>query len=341
MMLERRGPLKGREKAAILLISLGPDLSAAVLKHLREPDIDALTLEIAATRRVSQDIRDQVLQEFYEMCIAQEYLDEGGIEYAKVVLEKALGPQRASDVLARLTASLEVRPFDFTRKADPGQLVNFLSGESPQTIALVLSYMNPAQAAQVMSALEPEIQVDVARRIATMDRTIPDLVKEVERVLERRIVSTVGGRDYAQAGGIQAIVDILNQVDRQTEKTILNSLEMDNPELADEIKRRMFLFEDIVYLDDRSIQRFLREVDLQRDLPLALKNASEEVKTKIFRNMSSRAVEMLKENIAYLGPVRLRDVDEAQQRIVSLIRRLEEQGEIILGRGRGGEEIIV
>lgn len=341
MMLERRGPLKGREKAAILLISLGPDLSAAVLKHLREADIDALTLEIAATRRVSQDVRDQVLQEFYEMCIAQEYLDEGGIEYAKVVLEKALGPQKASDVLARLTASLEVRPFDFTRRADPSQLVNFLSGESPQTIALVLSYMNPAQAAQVLSALEPEVQVDVAKRIATMDRTIPDLVKEVERVLERRIVSAVGGRDYAQAGGIQTIVDILNQVDRQTEKTILNSLEMDNPELADEIKRRMFLFEDIVYLDDRSVQRFLREVDLQRDLPLALKNASEEVKAKIFRNMSSRAVEMLKENIAYLGPVRLRDVDEAQQRIVSLIRRLEEQGEIILGRGRGGEEIIV
>ncbi|MBE3518699.1 MAG: flagellar motor switch protein FliG [Firmicutes bacterium] len=340
-MLERRGPLKGREKAAILLISLGPDLSAAVLKHLREADIDALTLEIAATRRVSQDVRDQVLQEFYEMCIAQEYLDEGGIEYAKVVLEKALGPQKASDVLARLTASLEVRPFDFTRRADPSQLVNFLSGESPQTIALVLSYMNPAQAAQVLSALEPEVQVDVAKRIATMDRTIPDLVKEVERVLERRIVSAVGGRDYAQAGGIQTIVDILNQVDRQTEKTILNSLEMDNPELADEIKRRMFLFEDIVYLDDRSVQRFLREVDLQRDLPLALKNASEEVKAKIFRNMSSRAVEMLKENIAYLGPVRLRDVDEAQQRIVSLIRRLEEQGEIILGRGRGGEEIIV
>ena len=341
MMLERRGPLKGREKAAILLISLGPDLSASVMKHLRETDIDALTLEIAATRRVSQDTRDQVLQEFYEMCMAQEYIDEGGIEYAKVVLEKALGPQKAADVLARLTASLEVRPFDFTRKADPGQLVNFLSNESPQTVALVLSYMNPVQAAQIISALEPETQVDVARRIATMDRTIPDLVKEVERVLERRIVSTGGGRDYAVAGGIQAIVDILNQVDRQTEKTILNSLEMDNPDLAEEIKRRMFLFEDIVYLDDRSVQRFLRDVDLQRDLPLALKNASEEVKAKIFRNMSSRAVEMLKENIAYLGPVRLRDVDEAQQRIVSLIRRLEEQGEIILGRGRGGEEIIV
>ena len=190
-----------------------------------------------------------------------------------------------------------------------------------------------------MSSLEPDLQVEVARRISIMDRTTPDIVKEIERVLERKILS-MAGQDYTQAGGISAVVEILNNVDRQTEKTILSALEMEAPDLAEEIKRRMFLFEDIVYLDDRSVQRFLRDVDLGRDLPLALKTASEEVKSKIYRNLSSRAAETLKESIDYLGPVRMRDVEEAQQRIVSVIRRLEEQGEIIIGRG-GGDEIVV
>ncbi|HHW19415.1 MAG TPA: flagellar motor switch protein FliG [Firmicutes bacterium] len=338
-MSAHRGTLSGREKAAILLISLGPDLSAQVMKYLREEDIDALTLEIASTRRVDQEIRDKVFEEFNEMCLAQEYIDEGGIEYAKIVLEKALGREKAQDVLARLTSSLQVRPFDSVRKADGSQILNFLESESPQTIALVLSYLAPAQSAAILASLEPDLQVEVAKRIASMERTSPDVVKEIERILERKIVSMIG-QDYTQAGGIGTIVEILNNVDRQTEKTILSALDMEAPELAEEIKRRMFLFEDIIYLDDRSVQRFLRDVDLSRDLPLALKTASEEVKQKIFRNMSSRAADMLKESIDYLGPVRMRDVEEAQQRIVAVIRRLEDQGEIVIGRG-GGDEIVV
>ena len=333
------GDLSGREKAAILLITLGPDLSAQVMRHLREEDIDVLTLEIASRRKVDQEVKDKVLEEFNEMCIAQEYLEEGGIEYAKKLLEKALGPDQAQAVLKRLTSSLQVKPFDTVRKSDGAQILNFLESESPQTIALVLSYLTPSQAASILASLEPDLQVEVARRISLMERTSPDVVKEIERILERKVLS-LAGQDYTQAGGIGTIVDILNNVDRQTERTILGALEMESPELAEEIKRRMFLFEDIIYLDGRSMQRLLRDVDLNRDLPLALKNASEEVRSKFFRNMSSRAVETLKESIDYLGPVRLRDVEEAQQRIVSLIRRLEEQGEIIIGRG-GGDEIIV
>ena len=338
-MSVHRGGLTGREKSAILLIALGPDLSAQVMKHLRDEDIDVLTLEIASIRKVEQETKDKVLEEFNDMCLAQEYLEEGGIDYARTILEKALGKDEAQHVLARLTSSLQVRPFDTVRKADPAQILNFLENESPQTIALVLSYLHPSQSAEIMSSLEPDLQVEVARGISIMDRTTPDIVKEIERVLERKILS-MAGQDYTQAGGISAVVEILNNVDRQTEKTILSALEMEAPDLAEEIKRRMFLFEDIVYLDDRSVQRFLRDVDLGRDLPLALKTASEEVKSKIYRNLSSRAAETLKESIDYLGPVRMRDVEEAQQRIVSVIRRLEEQGEIIIGRG-GGDEIVV
>ncbi len=331
--------LPGREKAAILLITLGPDLSAQVMRHLREEDIDVLTLEIASRRRVEQEVKDQVLDEFNDMCLAQEYLEEGGIEYAKRLLEKALGADQAQTVLSRLTSSLQVKPFDTVRKSDGSQILNFLEGESPQTIALVLSYLSPSQSATILASLEPDLQVEVARRISLMDRTSPDVVKEIERILERKVLSLVG-QDYTQAGGIGAIVDILNNVDRQTERTILGALDMESPDLADEIKRRMFLFEDIIYLDDRSMQRLLRDVDLSRDLPLALKNASKEVGDKFLKNMSSRAAETLQESIDYLGPVRVRDVEEAQQRIVGMIRRLEDQGEIITGRG-GGDEIIV
>jgi flagellar motor switch protein FliG len=339
MMSVHKGGLTGREKAAILMITLGPDLSSQIMKHLREEDIDVLTLEIASTRKVEQDIRERVLEEFNSMCIAQQYIDEGGIEYAKVVLEKALGKEKAGDVLGRLTASLQVRPFDFVRKAETSQVLNYIEGESPQTIALILSYLPASQAAMIMTSLAPDLQVEVTRRIAGMDRTSPDVVKEIERILERKIITMVG-QEYSQVGGVGSVVDILNNVDRQTEKTILSALDMETPELAEEIKRRMFLFEDIIYLDDRSVQRFIRDVDLSRDLPLALKAASDEVKEKIYRNLSSRAVETLKESIEYLGPVRMRDVEEAQQHIVALIRRLEDQGEIIIGRG-GGDEIIV
>ncbi len=333
------GQITGRQKAAILLISLGPDVSAKVFKHLREDEIEQLTLEIAAIRQVDSGAREAVYEEFHQMALAKEYINQGGIEYAKELLERALGNQKALEVMHRLTAALQVRPFDFVRKTDPSQLLSFIQNEHPQTIALIMAYLSPEQSAMVLSALPTERQADVARRIAIMDRTSPDILKEVEKVLERKLSALVT-QDYTSAGGVDTVVEVLNRVDRTTEKTIMEALEVQDPELAEEIKKRMFLFEDVVLLDNRSVQRVLREVDFSKDLPLALKVASEEVKKKIFSNISKRAGENLKENMDFLGPVRLRDVEEAQQKVVNIIRRLEEEGEIIIARG-GGDEIVV
>lgn len=331
-------PLTGRQKAAILLITLGPEVSAQVFKHLRDDEIEQLTLEIANVRKVDNEEKEAVLTEFHQICVAQEYISQGGIAYAKEILEKALGPAKATDILNRLTATLQVRPFDFARKAEPTQILNFIQNENPQTIALVLSYLRPEQASAVLSSLPPDKQADVARRIALMDSTSPEVIAQVERVLEQKLSTTVT-HDYTNAGGIEAIVQILNGVDRSTERTILDSLEIQDPELAEEIKKRMFVFEDIVNLDNRSIQRIIRDVD-NTDLQLALKVASEEVREAIFRNMSKRMAETFREEMEYMGPVRLRDVEEAQTRIVATIRRLEEAGEIIIARG-GGDDIIV
>ena len=287
---------------------------------------------------MSPGVKEEVLNEFYEVCLAQQYIAEGGISYAKELLEKALGQEKARDVIGKLTASLQVRPFEFVRKTDPAQLLNFIQDEHPQTIALVLSYLPSGQAAQVVSALPPEKQSDVAKRIATMDRTSPDVIKEVEGVLERKLSSLVN-QDYTIVGGTDAIVAILNAVDRGTERHILETLEMEDPELADEIRRKMFVFEDIISLDDRAIQRVLRDVD-NNDLAVALKNSNEEVQNVIFRNLSKRLAAMIKEDMEFMGPVRLKDVEEAQQKIVNIIRKLEDSGEIVVSRG-GGDEIIV
>ncbi len=330
--------MTGRQKAAVLLVSLGPDLSSEVFKHLREEEIEDLTLEIASLRRIQPEIRDQVLEEFHELILAREYLEQGGIEYARELLEKALGVSKARDIINRLTASLQVRPFDFARKTDPGQLFNFIQNEHPQTIALILAYLQPEQAGLILSSLSPELQVDVAKRLAKLERTTPEVLQEIENTLENRL-SAFAIDDYTMAGGIEAAVDILNLVDRATEKTILDTLEEDEPELAEEIRKRMFVFEDIITLDDRSIQKVLREVD-SKDLALALKTASEEVAARIYKNMSKRAEEMLREDIAYMGPARLRDIEDTQMKIVATIRRLEESGEIVIARG-GEDEVIV
>lgn len=332
-----RSALSGRQKAAVLLVALGPSLSAEIFKHLREDEIEQMTLEIANLQKIRPEIKEDVIEEFHSLCLASEYISQGGIDYAKDILERALGSQKAMELLNRLTSSLQVRPFDFVRKTDPNQLLNFIQGEQPQTIALILAYLDPEKASIILSSLSPERQSDVARRIAIMDRTSPEVIKEVERVLERKL-STVVAQDYTTAGGIQNVVEILNRVDRGTEKSIMETLEILDPALAEEIKKRMFVFEDIIQLDDRAIQQVLREVNSQ-DLVLALKGAREEVEQKILRNMSKRAADMLKEDIEFMGPVRLRDVEEAQQRIVNVIRKLEESGEIIIARG-GGDEII-
>jgi flagellar motor switch protein FliG len=330
--------MSGKDKAAVLMVSLGPELSASVFKHLKEEEIEDLTLAIAGLKRIEPQVRDEVIEEFHDLVLAREYLEQGGIEYARELLEKALGPDRAEEIIKRLTASLAVRPFDFARKTDPGQLLNFIQNEHPQTIALILAYLHPEQAGLILSSLSPELQVDVARRVASLDRTTPEVLQEIESTLEQRLSAFVMD-DYTVAGGVESIVDILNMVDRATEKTILDSLEEEEPELAEEIRKRMFVFEDIILLDDRSIQKVLREVD-SKDLAMALKTASEEVASRIYKNMSKRAAEMLREDIEYMGPVRLRDIEETQQRIVATIRRLEDMGEIIIARG-GEDEVIV
>ncbi|MDX8046935.1 flagellar motor switch protein FliG [Gracilibacillus sp. S3-1-1] len=336
--MAKRNKLNGRQKAAILLISLGPDVSAQVYKHLTPEEIEKLTLEISSVKKVETTEKDEILEQFHEIAMAQDYISQGGISYAKTVLEKALGEDKAADILTRLTSSLQVKPFDFARKAEPNQIINFIQNEHPQTIALVLSYLDSEQSAQILSELPQDMQADIARRIAVMDSTSPEIIAEVEQILERKLSTTVS-QDYTQTGGIQAVVEVLNGVDRSTERTILDTLEIDDPELAEEIKKRMFVFEDIVTLDNRAIQRVIREVE-NDDLRLSLKVASDEVKEIVFNNMSQRMAETFKEEMEFMGPVRLRDVEEAQSRIVSVIRRLEEVGEIVIARG-GGDDIIV
>ena len=338
MALSSSNDLSGVQKAAILLITLGPERSAGIFKHLKEEEIEELTLEIANTRTVGPDVKEAILEEFYGVCLAQQYIAEGGINYARELLEKSLGSEKAMDVIGRLTASLQVKPFEFVRKTDATQLINFIQDEHPQTIALILSYLAPGQAAQIISGLSPDRQADVARRIAVMDRTSPDVIKEVENVLEQKLASLVN-QDYTIIGGVDSVVEILNSVDRGTEKHIMESLEIEEPELADEIRKKMFVFEDILLLDDRSIQRVLRDVD-NHDLGIALKAANEQVQNAIFNNLSKRVATMIKEDMEFMGPVRMKDVEEAQQKIVNIIRKLEDSGEIVISRG-GGDEIVV
>lgn len=330
--------LTGRQKAAIFLVTVGSEISAEIFKHLREDEIEALTFEIARLESVDSEERDRVLMEFQELMMAQDFITTGGIEYARELLEKSLGSQKAVDIINRLTSSLQVRPFDFVRRTDPMHLLNFIQQEHPQTIALILAYLEPQKASIILSSLPHEIQSDVAKRIATMDRTSPETLREVERVLEKKL-STLSSEDYTAAGGVESIVEILNLVDRSTEKTIIESLEEEDPELAEDIKKRMFVFEDIVMLDDRAIQKVLREVDTS-ELAKALKSVDTEVQDKIYRNMSKRAATLLKEDMEYMGPIRMKDVEEAQQKIVSIIRKLEEQGEIVVARA-GEDELVV
>jgi len=328
----------GRQKSAIFLVSIGSELSSEIFKYLREDEIETLTFEIARLETIDSEQKDTILQEFQELMMANQFISTGGIDYARELLEKSLGSQKAIDIINRLTSSLQVKPFDFIRRTDPTHLLNFIQQEHPQTIALILAYLEPNKASIILQNLQHTIQSDVARRIATMDRTSPEVLREVERVLEKKL-STLSSEDYTTAGGVENVVEILNLVDRASEKQIIEALEDEDPELAEEIKKRMFVFEDIVMLDDRSIQKVMREVDSQ-ELAKALKSVDTEVQDKIFKNMSKRAATMLKEDMEYMGPVRLKDVEEAQQKIVSIIRHLEDTGEIVIARS-GEDEMVV
>ena len=330
--------LNNQQKAAVLFIALGPEYSAMLFKHMNDEEIEKLTLEIANQKQISQEQKKAVISEFYQMAMAKNYLSTGGLEYAQNILEKALGAEKASNIISRLTTSLQVRPFDFLHKTDPSQLLNFIQNEHPQTIALIMAYLDPEQAATILTSLPQERQAEVSKRIAIMDRTSPEVLREVERVLERKLSALVT-QDFTDAGGVKSIVEVLNRVDRATEKAIIENLEVDNPELTEEIKKLMFVFEDIIMLDDRGLQLVLRELD-NKDLSLALKGTNAEVANKIYKNMSKRAGDMLREEIEYMGGVRIRDVEEAQQKIVNIIRKLEDKGDIVVSCGKGDEMIV-
>jgi flagellar motor switch protein FliG len=330
--------LTGRQKAAILMVALGPDSSIEVFRNLTDEEIEQITMEIASLGDIDSDLVNSVIEEFYETSMANIYIKKGGVDYARTLLETALGEERAGNIISRLQGSLQVTPFDFLKKIDANYLTNFIANEHPQTIALVLAHISYEQASEVLASLPGELQADVTSRIATMSQTTPEIIAEVEKFLERKIASVLS-QEFSVAGGIESVAELLNRVDRSTEKNILEILEQDNPDLADEVKKLMFVFEDIILLDNRSIQQVLKEMD-NKELALALKGASEEVKAKIFSNMSDRAAEMIKEDMEFMGAVRLKSVEEAQTKIVSIIRRLEESGEIIISRG-GEEEMLV
>lgn len=337
-MARDNNKLTGIQKAAILFITLGPEASAGILKKLPESEIQKITYEIANISSVSSTQRENILSEFLEINKARDYILEGGMDYARALLSKALGPQRASEILSRVSEETQqYRPFAIARKADSTQLLNVLNYEHPQTIALILCYLQADKAAQVLAELPEGVQSEVALRIATMSNTSPMVIKEIEKVLDSKLSSIVR-TEMTTLGGVETLVDILNQVDRTTEKNITESLEREDEELADKIKSSMFVFEDIITLDDVSIQRVLREVDA-KELALALKGCSEDVANSIYKNQSKRAAASLKEDMEFLGPVRLMDVEKAQQKIVSIIRRLEEAGQIIISRG--GEDAII
>jgi flagellar motor switch protein FliG len=336
--MARTNSLTTRQKAAVVLLALGPEVAGKICQHLPEEEVEQLMIEVARLGPVGHNDRNAIIAEFRELCMAQEVISEGGIDHARRFLETAFGADKANSMVGRVVQALQVLPFDFVKKTDPAQLLSFLQEEHPQTIALILVHLAPNQAAAVLSGLPQEVRAEVARRIAIMDRTPPEVIQEIEKVLKSKLSSVVT-QNFTAVGGVKSLVEVLNWVDRTTEKTILENLTENSPELADEVKRLMFVFEDITQLDDASIQKVLREVDT-KELSLALKTVAEEVQARILKNMSERAANMLREDMEFMGPVRLRNVEEAQQRIVGVIRRLEESGEIVTSRG-GGEEMVV
>ncbi|WBY64316.1 MAG: hypothetical protein ACFWUD_04735 [Thermocaproicibacter melissae] len=336
-MADPKTKLTGAQKAAAVIIALGSDTASKIYKYLREDELEQITYEIARTSHVSAEQMDEILNDFYNLCLTEKVINDGGVEYARSVLEKAYGPQEATSLLERVTKSLRSRAFEFLRKADYKNLLTIIQNEHPQTIALILSYTRPDQAATVISELPPDKQVDVLQRIATMDRTSPEVVKIVEENLANKF-SNIFDMDFTTFGGVDYAADVMNNMDRTAEKNIFDELNRKDENLSEEIRKKMFVFEDITGLDDMSIQRFLREVD-NRDLVFALKGANQEVRDVIFRNMSNRAADTVKTDLEYTHNVRLKDVEEAQQRIVGVIRRLESEGEIVITKG-GKDEII-
>jgi flagellar motor switch protein FliG len=326
--------MKGIEKAAILLVAIGEERAGEIFRYLGDSEVEALSLEIAKSRKVPNDVCREVIGEAVDTVLAEDYIAEGGVDYARNILERSLGANRAEEVIGRLAATIERRPFEFLRRTPAEQIAVFLRNEAPQTIALVVANLHTTLAAQVLSLLEPDDQAEVARRIAKMAETRPEVVSQVETVMRQKL-SNIVAQEYAAAGGVKSLADILNHSDRTTERNVLDELAKSESELADEVRLLLFTFEDVVKLDDRSIQMVLKEVD-QKDLAIALRGVNEDVRARIFSNMSERGAELLKEEIDFQPPQRKRVIEEAQGRIVGVVRRLEEAGAVVISRGGGG-----
>ena len=330
--------MAGPEKAAILMITLGLEISSTIFKFLRQDEVERIVLEIAKISTVPIEKRDAVITEAYQRAIALKYINEGGIEYAKEILERSFGAGQADDMTNRLFAALKHgNPLELVKKTEPAQLLEFIQDEHPQTIALILVYMTADQAGAVLSALEPELQAEVAMRIAILQKTAPEILEQLDELLGRRLLVT--GSDFTKAGGVQSLAQVMGFVDRETERNILDGLAKRDPVIANEVKNLLFVFEDIINLDDRAIQRVLKEIE-GKDLALALKTANDDLLARVFKNMSQRAAGTLKEEIEILGPTRMRDVGKSQQAIVDVIRTLEENGQIVIARGGKDERLV-
>ncbi len=329
--------LSPKARAAAVIVSLGTNEAAEVYKYLREEEIEMLSLEVARLETLSPEDLKEIMDDFYGLCITQKVIAEGGVDYARDVLEKAFGSQQAANLMERVSKSLRTKAFDFVRKADYKNLLSILQNEHPQTIALILSYARADQASMIISELAPEVRLDVVERIANLDRASPDVINVVEATLEKKFGNIVSV-DLMELGGVPYVAEIMNSVDRSTEKQIFDDLGVKDPELAENIRKLMFVFEDIIFLDDISIQRFLRDVDT-KDLAVALKAANADVSRVIMQNMSKRSQETIASDMEYLHNVRMKDVEEAQQRVVDTIRRLEEEGELVISKG-GKDDII-
>lgn len=331
--------LSKQQKVAALLIAVGPEKASQIMKSIPdEAEVEAIAMEIASMNKVSPEVVNTIMEEFYSLFQATGHISTGGVNYAKQLLKNAYGDNEADSILERLVSTLQTNPFQFFNNADPQQLATSFQNENPQLVSLILAYLKPDVAAGILGNLSPEVQLDVATRIARMDRTNPEVLREVERILESKFSSLMAA-DYTLAGGVEALAEILNRSDRTTEKSILDHFEVTDPEMSEDVRNLMFVFEDIIYLDDRSVQRVLREVET-KDLALSLKGVDDTVSEKILKNMSDRAAEMLQDDMDFMGPVRSRDVQEKQSYIVGIIRALESGGEITVSRGGDDDELI-
>jgi len=336
--IEKVEGLSGIQKTAILVLTLGQDTASRILKELDLESVEDLTQELATLGSVSPKVRYEVVEEFYHLMLGKTWAGEGGLDYAKSLLASTVPEHVADRIMTQVTQHVQQSPFSFLQKAESENLLAFIEDEHPQTIAVILSHLAHHKAAEILAGLPTDKQMEVVKRVATMDQTNPEVIQEVEAGLQNRLKNLLT-QSFEKVGGVESVAEILNLVDRSTEKGVLEGLEPDDPDLVENIRRLMFVFEDILRVNDRGIQLVLKEVDNQ-ELSLALKSASDELKDKIFGNMSERAVQLVSEEMEYMGPVRLSDVEAAQQRIVDIVRRLEDAGEIIIA-GRGGESDMI